>query len=156
MTRVCDERLVILSPLIYPAPKGWRREAVIATTMGPNKVVRAVQSFVRKQQQVLPGLDPMHGNALGQVGESHHLVSVGVGIEPAVETNPDGEAGSGADTPQGADLAMYRHSVFGEERLAVAVPDSLWERTIRRRGSAVGTDVLVHDANANTGTGGIS
>lgn len=47
ITRVLSHRLVILSPLIYPCPKGWRREAVIATTMGPNKIIRALQSFVR-------------------------------------------------------------------------------------------------------------
>lgn len=63
MTRVCDVRLVILSPLVYPCPKRWKREAVIATTMGPNKVIRAVQSFVRSQQQSLLGGPPMQANA---------------------------------------------------------------------------------------------
>lgn len=57
ITRVLDTRLVILSPLIYPCPKGWRREAVIATTMGPNKVVRAVQAFLRSQQTEMWGPD---------------------------------------------------------------------------------------------------
>lgn len=51
--RVLDERLVILSPLIYPCPKGWFRDAVIAVTYGPNKVMRALQSFVRDEQGVL-------------------------------------------------------------------------------------------------------
>lgn len=55
MCRVVDERLIILSPLIYPCPKGWRREAVIAATMGPNKVIRAVQAFLRDQQELLWG-----------------------------------------------------------------------------------------------------
>lgn len=62
--RVLEQRLVILSPLIYPCPKGWVREAVIAATMGPNKVIRAVQSFVRDQQVSLfgePGEDALNG-----------------------------------------------------------------------------------------------
>ncbi len=45
--RVLSERIVILSPLVYPCPKGWEREAVIAVTMGPNKVIRCLQSFVK-------------------------------------------------------------------------------------------------------------
>lgn len=48
--RVLDRRLVVLSPLVYPCPKGWTREGVIAVTYGPNKVIRAVQPFVRRQQ----------------------------------------------------------------------------------------------------------
>ena len=56
IVRVLHHRLIILSPLIYPCPKGWRREAIIATTMGPNKIIRAVQSFIRYQQ-----LDLWHG-----------------------------------------------------------------------------------------------
>ena len=46
--RVTSKRLLILHPLIYPCPKGWRREAVIAITFGPNKMIRCLQSFVRK------------------------------------------------------------------------------------------------------------
>lgn len=62
IVRVLDVRLVVLSPLVYPCPDGWSREAVIAVTMGPNKVIRAVQSFVRSQQTVLEW--PTHANAL--------------------------------------------------------------------------------------------
>ena len=43
--RVVSDRLVILSPLIYPALRGWRREAIIAITYGPNKIIRALQVF---------------------------------------------------------------------------------------------------------------
>lgn len=46
--RVSSERIVILSPLIYPCPENWKRDAVISCTYGPNKIIRAVQSFVRK------------------------------------------------------------------------------------------------------------
>lgn len=51
--RVLERRMVILSPLVYPCPPGWDREAVVAVTYGPNKVIRAVQSFVRNRQGVL-------------------------------------------------------------------------------------------------------
>lgn len=47
MCRILSNRIVILSPLIYPCPKKWKRDAVIAITMGPNKVIRCLQSFVR-------------------------------------------------------------------------------------------------------------
>jgi hypothetical protein len=46
--RVLNKRVFILSPLVYPCPDGWKREAVIAITMGPNKVIRALQAFERK------------------------------------------------------------------------------------------------------------
>lgn len=46
--RVTSEQLIILSPLIYPCPKGWKRNAVIAVTYGPNKIIRSLQSFMRK------------------------------------------------------------------------------------------------------------
>ena len=46
--RVVSERLLILSPLIYPCPRGWEREAVIAVTYGPNKIIRSLQGFVKK------------------------------------------------------------------------------------------------------------
>ncbi len=51
--RVLSVRLVILSPLIYPCPKGWVREGIIAVTYGPNKVIRALQSFIRDGQERL-------------------------------------------------------------------------------------------------------
>ncbi len=47
ITRVCGQRIFILSPLIYPCPRGWKRSAVIAITFGPNKVIRSLQGFVR-------------------------------------------------------------------------------------------------------------
>jgi hypothetical protein len=47
MCRVLQERIVILSPLVYPCPKGWKRDGVIAITMGPNKVIRCLQSFIK-------------------------------------------------------------------------------------------------------------
>ncbi len=46
--RVLSRRLLILSPLIYPSPDGFRRSAVIAVTMGPNKVIRCLQAFDRE------------------------------------------------------------------------------------------------------------
>lgn len=45
--RVIAERIFILSPLIYPCPLGFKREAVIAITMGPNKIIRSLQCFTR-------------------------------------------------------------------------------------------------------------
>ena len=45
--RVLSKRLFILSPLVYPCPDGWHRIAVIATTFGPNKVIRSLQGFER-------------------------------------------------------------------------------------------------------------
>lgn len=51
--RILSQRLVILSPLIYPCPPGWDREGIIAVTYGPNKVIRACQSFVRSPQVAL-------------------------------------------------------------------------------------------------------
>lgn len=45
--RVISERIFIFSPLIYPCPSGFRREAVIAITMGPNKIIRCLQCFAR-------------------------------------------------------------------------------------------------------------
>ena len=47
--RVTKDKLFILSPLIYPCPKGWHRIAVIAITMGPNKIIRSLQGFQRDQ-----------------------------------------------------------------------------------------------------------
>lgn len=47
--RILSRRLFILSPLVYPAPKGWHRIAVIAVTMGPNKVIRCLQGFEKKR-----------------------------------------------------------------------------------------------------------
>lgn len=46
--RVLSFRLLILHSLVYPCPVGWKREAVIAVTYGPNKVIRCLQSFVRQ------------------------------------------------------------------------------------------------------------
>jgi hypothetical protein len=61
ITRVVARRLHILSPLIYPCPKGWQRRAVIGVTYGPNKVIRALQTFDRDLQTSLPF--PMPVNA---------------------------------------------------------------------------------------------
>ena len=47
IVRVVSRRILILSPLIYPCPKGWKREAVIAITMGPNKIIRCLQAFIK-------------------------------------------------------------------------------------------------------------
>jgi hypothetical protein len=47
--------LFILSPLIYPCPKGFRRAAVIAITMGSDKIIRSLQGFTR--QDSLPETD---------------------------------------------------------------------------------------------------
>ncbi len=52
--RVIGGRLFIYSPLVYPCPDGFHRIAVIATTMGPNKIVRALQGFERDQADVPP------------------------------------------------------------------------------------------------------
>ena len=46
--RVLSERLFILSPLVYPCPKEFHRSAVVAITMGPNKVIRCLQAFDRE------------------------------------------------------------------------------------------------------------
>ncbi len=45
--RVIAHRLFILSPLVYPRPKGFKRIAGIAITMGPNKIIRSLQGFER-------------------------------------------------------------------------------------------------------------
>ena len=46
IARVC-RMIFILSPLIYPAPKGFKRNAVIAITFGPNKIIRSLQGFTQ-------------------------------------------------------------------------------------------------------------
>lgn len=61
MCRVLHTRLVILSPLIYPCPRGWVREGIVAVTYGPNKVIRAVQSFRRVHQGTLALGEGNHG-----------------------------------------------------------------------------------------------
>jgi hypothetical protein len=43
--RITSKRLYILSPLLYPCPKGWERHSIIAITYGPNKIIRALQGF---------------------------------------------------------------------------------------------------------------
>lgn len=100
--RVLEQRLVILSPLIYPCPKGWRREAVIAATMGPNKVIRAVQSFVRDQQASLwgePGEDALSHDAVVSV-DGEGLVDEAPPDQPT--TDQAGLVGPGdADFPLG-------------------------------------------------------
>ena len=50
ISRVLSERLLIISPLVYPCLDGWKREAVIAVTMGPNKIIRCLQCFAREAQ----------------------------------------------------------------------------------------------------------
>lgn len=46
--RILSDKLFILSPLIYPCPKGWKRIAVIAITFGPNKIIRCLQGFQKQ------------------------------------------------------------------------------------------------------------
>ena len=45
--RVIKEKIFVFSPLVYPCPDGFKREAVIAITMGPNKIIRCLQCFTR-------------------------------------------------------------------------------------------------------------
>lgn len=51
ISRVISEHLLILSPLVYPNLKGWKRTAVIAITYGPNKVIRCLQGYEREPMQ---------------------------------------------------------------------------------------------------------
>lgn len=47
--RIIARRLFILSPLVYPAPIGFKRVAVVGVTYGPNKIIRALQGFERER-----------------------------------------------------------------------------------------------------------
>lgn len=104
-----------------------------------------------------PGVRPMQANAPATLGgPTHHanLVSVGVSVTSVVEMNADGVTPGQPDTAQDADLSPDLNAVPGEEPLPVAVGDPLGEGPVRRRGSAVRTDVLVHGPNASTRKGG--
>lgn len=57
--RVVASRIAILHPMIYACPDGWRRSAVIAVTMGPMKVTRALQIFHR-QDAIVPMSSTQH------------------------------------------------------------------------------------------------
>lgn len=53
MCRVLQCRITILSPLVYPCPTGWKRDAIIGITFGPNKIIRCLQGFINPKANQL-------------------------------------------------------------------------------------------------------